>query len=634
MTVFDVISMLGGLALFLYGMSIMGDGLRSSSTEALKKAMDKVTNNPIKSFLLGVLVTAIIQSSTATIVLTSGLVAAGILSLHQSLGIIMGANVGTTITAQIIRLLDLNASAGSVMNFFKPSTLAPLASIAGIIMIMMVKKGNAKTIGEIAMGFGILFTGLMNMTASVSQLSDSQTFKEMFLGLGGNPILGFLAGAAVAFLIQSSSASVGILQALSITGALSFGSIYSILLGIYVGDAVTTGIVCSIGAKADARRTGIVQVLFNAAQVVLIFAAVMILKTAGVFGDFWTTPLHSGGIANIHTAFKLICAVVLLPFAGKLEALSRKIVKDDPEDDTVSPDYALFDEALFRTPGLALSAAFNGITDMAEAAFDNVSLAMDCLVEYDEKKATQVIKTEDYVDRMTDLASEYLAKLAGHINLSKNMDLLNYYLKCATEFERIGDHALNLVEKSQELRQKGASFSTSAIEELKLLHDAIAEIGGYTLKAFTGGDYETALHIEPVEEVVDRLVDILRDAHLDRLKRGECSVDSGFIFLDMLVNVERISDQCSNVGLHTIALFGEPSAEMEHEYARGLHSGFDSRYNDELTAANRKYMSRLERIGKDGEQLHLDQLGRMTVDYGHDPAEADPAGGPEADIQE
>ena len=608
MTVFDVISMFGGLALFLYGMNIMGDGLRSSSTGALKKAMDKVTNNPIKSFFLGMVVTAIIQSSTATIVLCSGLVGAGIISLHQSLGVIMGANVGTTITAQIIRLMDINADSGSIMNFFKPSTLAPIASIIGILLIMIVKKSNAKTIGGIAMGFGILFTGLMNMSASVSQLSGSQAFKDMFLNLGGNPLLGFLAGAAVAFLIQSSSASVGILQALSVTGALSFGSIYSILLGIYVGDAVTTAIVCSIGAKDDQKRTGMIQVLFNLAQVVMIFTAVIILKSAGVFGSFWSDAINSGGIANVHTIFKLSCGLVLLPFAGYLEKMARKIVKDDMVEDDYSPDYSLFDEALFKTPGLALDSAFRGVKDIAEAAFENTSKAMDCLMEYDDEKAEFVSHNEDYIDRMTDLASEYLAKLAGHINLDRNMDLLNYYLKCVTEFERIGDHALNLIEKAKELRERGAVFSASALEELHLLHDAIDEIAGYTLKAFCDSDFENALHIEPVEEVVDRLVDYLRDAHLNRLKNGECSVDSGFIFLDMLVNVERISDQCSNVGLHTIALFGDNTAEMEHEYVRGLRSGFDSRYNDELEAESRKYMSRLDHIGKDGDQLTIDRI--------------------------
>ena len=264
MTIFNVISLFGGLALFLYGMRLMGNGLKESSSGALKTAMEKVTNNSAVGFLLGLIVTAIIQSSTATIVLTSGLVGAGVITLHQSIGVVLGANVGTTITGQIIRLLDLNGSGGaSWVDIFKPSTLAPLAAIIGILMIMAVKTKHSGVIGQIAMGFGILFTGLMNMTAAVSPLSSSESFARMFVGLSDTPVLGFLAGTGVAFLIQSSSATIGILQALSTTGALTFGAVYAIIIGVNIGDCVTTAIVCSIGSKADAKRTGIVHILFN-----------------------------------------------------------------------------------------------------------------------------------------------------------------------------------------------------------------------------------------------------------------------------------------------------------------------------------------------------------------------------------
>ena len=290
MTIFNFISLFGGLALFLYGMRLMGDGLKQGSSAALKKAMEKVTNNPIIGFLLGLLVTAVIQSSTATIVLTSGLVGAGILTLHQSLGIVLGANVGTTITGQIIRLLDVNADSASWMNIFKPSTLAPVASIIGILLIMAVHTRNSKTVGNIAIGFGILFTGLLNMTASVSPLSESESFASMFVSLADKPILGFLAGTGVAFLIQSSSATIGILQALSVTGALSLSSVYAIIIGVNIGDCVTTAIVCSIGSKADAKRTGMVHIIFNICASILVIVGITLLHNFGALDALWDQP--------------------------------------------------------------------------------------------------------------------------------------------------------------------------------------------------------------------------------------------------------------------------------------------------------------------------------------------------------
>ncbi|MBQ2324258.1 MAG: Na/Pi cotransporter family protein, partial [Oscillospiraceae bacterium] len=326
MTIFNVISLFGGLALFLYGMRLMGDALKEGSSGALKQAMEKVTNNSFVGFVLGMIVTAVIQSSTATIVLTSGLVGAGILTLRQSIGIILGANVGTTITGQIIRLLDLDAGGGSWLNVFKPSTLAPLAALIGIIMIMAVNTKHSNMVGRIAMGFGILFTGLLNMTAAVTPLSQSETFAQMFVRLADTPVLGFLAGTGVAFLIQSSSATIGILQALSMTGALTFASVYAIIIGVNIGDCVTTAIVCSIGSKADAKRTGVIHILFNIAGSTLIILAVMLLHRFGYLDGLWNRTMTSGGIANIHTVFRLFAAVTLLPVCGKFEKLSRMIV--------------------------------------------------------------------------------------------------------------------------------------------------------------------------------------------------------------------------------------------------------------------------------------------------------------------
>jgi len=594
MSVFNLISLFGGLALFLYGMRIMGDGLRSSSSAAFKNVMAKVTKGPVRAFLLGLAVTAIIQSSTATIVITSGLVGAGVIQFEQSLGIILGANVGTTVTGQIIRLLDIENGASSVLKFFTPSTLAPLVAIIGILLIMLFKFKNSDTFGGIAMGFAILFTGLLNMTAAVSTLSESQAFVKMFTTLGDMPLLGFLAGFVVAFLLQSSSASVGILQAISMTGVLSFGSIYSIILGIYIGDCVTTAIVCSIGAKADAKRTGTVHVLFNSAQVILVFTAVSILHLLGKLDGIWNVPIYSGGIANAHTIFKLSCAFILLPFTKIFAKLSKKIIKDDEvPQDPHAKEFAYLDDAFFKSPGVALSEAFKAISAAVEVAINNVFTAIDVMVFYDPEKIARVEAEENFVDKMTDRASDYLTRLSSHINLSKDNDLVNYYLKCISEFERISDLAVNLTENAQTLVDRGVSFSPMALNELKVLKDAVEDIMNHSRTAFIEGNYEEATHIEPIEEVVDDMVEKLKDFHLKRLRNGQCNVDSGFVFMEMLTNIERISDQCSNIGLHTMGLYDPVVNEMHHLYVSQLHTGDNKTYQMELEKASKKYLTRL-----------------------------------------
>ena len=330
MNIFNVLTLFGGLAMFLYGMRLMGDGLKESSSGTLKVVMENVTNSPIKAFLLGVAVTAIIQSSTATIVITSGLVGAGIISLHQSLGIVIGANVGTTVTGQIIRLLDLDSTAVGWLQIFKPSTLAPVALIIGIILIMGFRFKSSRTAGSIAIGFGILFSGLLNMTGAVNTLSETGIFETMFSRLGSNPLIGYVTGAGVAFILQSSSATIGILQAFSSSGQLVFNAIYAVIVGIYLGDCVTTAIVCSIGAKAEARRVGIVNILFNLSETVLVLAVILVLRKLGLLDSLWNRVVTPGIIANTNTIFNLGCALSLFPMLPVYERLSRRIVKDEP----------------------------------------------------------------------------------------------------------------------------------------------------------------------------------------------------------------------------------------------------------------------------------------------------------------
>ena len=594
MTVFSFISLFGGLALFLYGMRLMSRGLEQGSSGALKNAMEKLTTSPIGAFFLGLLATAVIQSSTATIVLTSGLVAAGIITLHQSLGIILGANVGTTVTGQIIRLLDVDASAASWLNFFTPATLAPLAAIVGILLIMAFKAERYKRIGGVVIGFGILFTGLVNMTAAVRPLAESPAFGQLFLTLADKPVLGYLAGTAVAFSIQSSSATVGILQALSTTGALSFSSVYSILVGIYLGDCVTTAIVCSIGARADAKRTGVVHILFNLSETVLVLIAVAVLRRTGALDGIWSAPITSGGIADAHTIFKLSTAILLLPVCGAFERLSRKLVPDDKtEARRAEEELHALDETLFDSPELALDGVRRIVDEMCVLASENVKRGLDVIFEYDREKIRLAGEVEEDLDLLADHVGDYMVKLSPHLHGGRLGDRLNYYIKCVDEFERIGDHAVNLTESAQELRDREVTFSPAARAELMLLREAVEEILEHARLTFENTDRAEAEAIEPVEEVVDELVALLRNRHLTRLRSGECSVSDGFIFQDVLVNLERISDQCSNLGVHTVALLDAGVAAMEHDYVLRLHQGEDEAYNAAYAAVRRRYQQRL-----------------------------------------
>ena len=600
MTIFNIITLFGGLALFLYGMRLMGDGLKRGSSDAFKSAMEKVTNNPLVGFLLGLGVTAVIQSSTATIVLTSGLVGAGILSLHQSIGVILGANVGTTVTGQIIRLLDVNASDTSLLNFFKPSTLAPLASIIGILFIMAVKGRKSETVGSITMGFGILFTGLLSMTAAVSPLSESETFANMFFQLSDKPVLGFLLGAGVAFLLQSSSATIGILQAISTTGALTFSSVYAIIIGVNIGDCVTTAIVCSIGSEADAKRTGVIHILFNIAGSVLVILGLMVLRGFGVLDPLWGKVLTSGGIANVHTVFRLVSAVVLLPVCSRFEKLSRKLVKDDVQiGENVDHELSLLDEKFFTSPAIALSGAGEAITTMARLARSGVMNAMNVLEKFDRHTVDIICENEDHIDKLADHVDNYLIRLSPYVPTGHPNDLLNYYIQCFGEFERIGDHAVNLTENAQEFIERNASLSPVARQELAVLTEALGEILDYTYSAFGATDYDAARKIEPVEEVVDDLVATLRSNHIHRVRDGQCTVYAGLTFLDILVNVERIADQCSNVGVFTLSMSDKHIMNNHHDYIHELHQGKDPVFNRAYQETHDKYFGELKRIKRE-----------------------------------
>ena len=599
MSIFKLITLCGGLAMFLYGMRMMGDGLKESSSGALKRIMERVTGTPVKAFLLGLMMTAVIQSSTATIVITSGLVGAGIISLHQSLGIIIGANVGTTVTGQIIRLLDLNAGGASFLEFFKPSTLAPLALIIGIILIMSRPFKDSDKVGRIAVGFGVLFSGLLNMTGAVNTLTETGIIESLFSRLGENPVIGYLIGAGVAFVLQSSSATIGILQAFSMSGQLTFNAIYAVLVGIYLGDCVTTALVCNIGAKPEAKRVGVVNILFNLSETVLILVGVNLAHRLGLLDGLWHSTVFSGHIANTNTIFNLSCALLMFPMLGVYEKLSRKLVRDEkaPVSSEVSKALSKLDvlnPVFFSTPALALNSCYSVLLEMYRVARLNIERAFSVIKSYDEKTIRLIRQEEDVLDHMADRASNYLVQLSSHLSTDSHIETMDYYHSAVSEFERLGDHAMNLAEAAEEMRREGAVFSDRALRELGVVSDLIGNILHRTGMAFEQCDERAARHIEPLEEVVDDVVNALRQNHLNRLRLGKCSVMAGTEFLNILSDIERISDICSNVGVATIARVHPEMQHEIHDYVSRLHAGKDEDFNHEYQAEHDKYFEVLK----------------------------------------
>ena len=597
MSVFSVISLLGGLAMFLYGMRLMGNNLKESSSGTLKVAIGKITDNTVKAILVGMVITAIIQSSTATIVITSGLVAAGVLSLDQSYGIIVGANIGTTVTGQIIRLIDLNAESGSFLQFFQPSTLAPLALIMGIILIMGFKFKRADNIGNIAIGFGILFSGLMNMTNAVSSFAESGIIDVMFENMGNNPVLGYLTGAAISFVLQSSSATIGMLQAFSQAGTIPFKVIYVVLLGIYLGDCVTTGIVCWIGAKADSKRVGLMNIIYNLSKTLLVLVGVTILKQTGLLDGLWNMTMRSGSIANTNTVFNLVCAVVLLPISGFVRRSVRKIVKDDAvATGKYAEKVAALNPVFFRTPAIAFGGCYDVLTIMFDSARENIRKAFSAINAYDEETIRQIHEEEEKIDYLTDCVDKYLVQLAPYVSEDLHLRILKQYHKLVSEFEHLGDSADLMADSATVLHEENIVFSNMAMGELALTKKLVDEIIEYSAKAFEKRDVSAAYHIEPCVSVLQDLASTLHDNHLVRLREGQCTVRAGVVFSEILANVERIGKTCSNIGIATIARVSSEVENRAHSYTASIHQGKNEEYNREYERVHNTYYDILTAI--------------------------------------
>lgn len=593
-----IIQLLGGLAMFLYGIEVMGDGLKNSSGAALKRILEKVTGNVVIGVLTGALVTAVIQSSTATIVLTVALIGAGVLNLKQAVSIVMGANIGTTVTAQIIRLSSIEAGDNLILMLFDTDTLAPVALVVGIILLMFVKTKSSKTIGDIFVGFGVLFVGLNLMTEGVKPLIGTDAFTA-FIGFLNNPLFGIFFGLALTVIVQSSSATVGMLQTVaSVSGSgVTFAMAYPVIMGINLGTCVTTAMVCSIGSSKDAKRTGVVHIAFNTIGTILFMILMTVLQKLSAFGaGFWVRSVDSGSIANFQTVFNLLTAVVLVPFADWLVKLSMLIVKDDKPSKSSHPELHTLDEKLYISPAVAVAEAVKAVAAVGNVARINFEKGCRVLTKYDPVLASEIDRDEDSIDEFADHTDHFLIGLSKNVETEWDDRQLDMLMQTVPNFERIGDYATNLVELAQRLQSENATFSEMAKKELNIICAAVNEILRITVEAFASDDNEAAKAIEPLEETIDDMVLILRDRHTKRLKNGTCSVGSGLVFMETLTYLERASDQCSSIAVMMLARSNEDILQNHYEYLREIHAGNDVAYLAERERRREQYIKPLKEI--------------------------------------
>lgn len=585
MSVIDIVSIfikaIGSIALFIYGMTILGGRLEKLSSGRMEKVLEKLSNNVFKSVMLGALVTAAVQSSAATTVIVVGLVNAGILRLSSAIGVIMGANIGTTITGQILRLGDLenNENVGAVLKLLSPTTLAPFIAAVGLIIFMLSKKESVKTIGEILIGVGILFTGMNSLTEAVSPLSELQAFRDLFATLK-NPILGIIVGAVVTILLQSSSASVGILQTISTTGVLTFSAAFPIIMGQNIGTCVTP-IISAVGAGKNAKRAAAVHLYFNIIGTILFLVVVYALQ--GLIGlPFWDKSIDMGGIANFHTFFNIVVTLCFIPFTKLLEKLAMITIRDKKtEDGTPVSEFTApaLEDRLLVSPSLAVQQASNTALAMGNLAFYNFENMRGLFTgNYDEKLIASLKDNEENIDRMEDRLNAYLVK----INECELTDFENRrvteLLHLSSEFERIGDYTMNLIEDAEKLHENSVTFSPEAIRELDVISRACEEIIGMAIRCVELNDAALAAKVEPLEETIDYLNETLKARHIERLKEGKCVVESGVNFLDLLINLERISDHCSNIAVYVIGSQKNNTVINRHEFIQNAHAAKDESY--------------------------------------------------------
>lgn len=574
----DVLALLCGLALFLYGMDVMGDALKKSAGNSLKTILAKMTSNPVKGFFLGLVVTLVIQSSSATTVMVVGFVNSGTMTLVQSVGVIMGANVGTAITAWLTALNSLGGDTGAdavaMLKVLKPDSWVPIVAIIGICLIMFVKRGRKKDLGVILLGFSVLMTGMTMMSDAVSPLKGDPGFASI-LTMFENPILGILAGLVLTAIVQSSSASVGILQALTVTGAISYGAAIPIVMGQNIGTCVTA-MLSSLGANKNGKRAAIVHLSFNVIGVVLVSVIFYTLNAIINFA-FTSVAIDAWGIAIVHTLFKIVCVALISPFYKQLAKLACLIVKDSKDDQETS---TLLDDRLLGTPGVAVERASQVVISMADISTKALKDSLSLFDSFDAKLADSIRDMESKVDTLEDAIGSYLVKISSRTDDPQDSEQMTKLLHIIGDYERISDHAVNIVESCEELKDKKIAFSAEAERELNVLRAAVGEILALSYDAFANNDLAKAAEIEALEQVVDDLRDKIKLNHIKRLQKSECTIEHGFVLSDILTNFERVADHCSNIGGCVIEIAQYDALDM-HKYNAASHKReeFEEKYS-------------------------------------------------------
>ncbi|MBQ4536244.1 MAG: Na/Pi cotransporter family protein [Lachnospiraceae bacterium] len=569
MDFFSVLTMIGGLALFLYGMDMLGDALKKLSGGKLEIILEKLTSNKLMAILLGAGVTAIIQSSSATTVMVVGFVNSGIMKLTQSIGVILGANVGTTATAWILSLAEISGT-GFFMKLLKPTSFSPVLAIIGVFMIMMAKKEKYKDIGSIMVGFAILMFGMDTMSTAVEPLAESPQFSSILL-MFSNPVLGMLAGLILTAVIQSSSASIGILQALCVTGAVSYSTALPIIMGQNVGTCVTA-LISSAGAGKNGKRAALIHLYYNIIKTVGFMVIFYSLHAVLNFA-FMETSISALGVAVVHTAFNVVAVILIAPFSAVLEKLVYITIPETQEEleaQKNKKDVQILDPRFLNTPGFALEQCKNAAVEMATYTKEALLLAIQVVDKFDNTMADKVEELENIVDHYDDEIGSYLVKLSSHDLTEKDSQQLSVLLHCIGDFERIADHAINIVDAAREMTDKEQSFSKKAQEELAVYTSAIKDIVNTAFLVFQEEDLKLATVIEPLEEVIDYLSEEVKKRHLKRLRKGKCSIEMGFVLADLTTNYERVSDHCSNIALAMLQL-NEDNFDT-HEYQDNMSS--------------------------------------------------------------
>lgn len=585
MSVYDILNLLGGIALFLFGMHTLSAALEKLAGGKLEHWLEKATSRPIKGVVLGAIITAVIQSSAATTVMIIGFVNSGLMKLSQAIGVIMGANIGTTATSWLLSLQSIDGSEGfSVLNLLKPTTFTPILAVIGVILIMFTKSDRKKTIGTILAGFAVLMFGMNAMSSATAGLEQNETFCNILM-MFSNPILGVIAGAVLTAVLQSSSASIGILQSIAIsTGKVTYAIALPLLLGQNIGSCVTA-LISSIGANKPAKRVAVVHLYFNVIGTVL-FLSVFYLINAFIDLPFMQDSLNAVGIAVIHTGFNILTTALFLPFTKKLERLACLTVRDKPGEK--KQDAPMLDERLLKTPSVAIEQCRNVSIRMAELTLETLRTSLEVVMEYDQKKCNEVIDNENSIDLYEDKIGSYILKISSKDLSETDSKIVSMMLHTIGDLERISDHAVNIIEAAGEMHTKKIKFSDQALRELKVMIKAVSEILDMSINSFINADVNLAKCVEPLEDVIDQLRNELKSRHIERLRSGKCTIELGFILQDLLTNFERVSDHCSNIAVYLIQI--NDNSMDTHEYMNELKKLDRSEFMDEFNDYSKKYI--------------------------------------------